>query len=77
MKELLEYLINQISGSSKCELVESEDQNRVSFEVKAPPDVIGIIIGKEGRTIKAIQELMRVRARLESKLVYVNISENK
>ena len=75
MKELLEYLISQITADAKCEISEEVEENRVVYEIKAPKDVIGIIIGKEGRTIKAIQEVMRVRARLDNKMVFVNISE--
>jgi uncharacterized protein len=75
MKELLEFLIKEITGSDDCEISIEEEENRVVFNIKAPADHIGIIIGKEGRTIKSIQEIMRVRAKLEGKMVYVSVAE--
>ena len=35
----------------------------------------GILIGKEGKTIKAIRNLLKVRATLEKKVVNVVLSE--
>lgn len=74
MKELLVFLLKEITG--KDFLVEqSEESGRTSLQVKADPEDMGMIIGKEGRTIKAIQDILRVRGSLEGKSVFVNVSE--
>lgn len=74
MKELLVFLLKEITG--KDFLVEqSEESGRTSLQVKADPEDMGMIIGKEGRTIKAIQDILRVKGSLEGKSVFVNVSE--
>ena len=75
MKELLEYLLKEITGSTEFEISESEDGDTHTFEVNVSPEIIGLVIGKGGRTIKSIQTLLRVRARLDNKKVYVNVEE--
>ena len=37
--------------------------------------IIGLIIGKNGKTIRAIRNLLRVRAAIEKKAVFVSVSE--
>lgn len=75
MKELLEYIIEGITGTRDFEIEETKNNGSVNFLVKAVPENIGLIIGKKGRTIKAIRTLLRVRATLEKKAVTLSISE--
>lgn len=69
MKELLELIIKNIIDDEKFEVEEIDDQERVTLIIKAPQDKLGLIIGKEGRTIKAIQDLLRIKATLLKKFV--------
>jgi predicted RNA-binding protein YlqC (UPF0109 family) len=75
MDKLLKYILDSIVGKNNYEIEESEDEARVTYQIKSAPSDIGLIIGKGGRTIKAIQNIVRVKARLESKAVFISVSE--
>ncbi len=75
MKKLLKYLVKEITGSDDFSIEESSDQNQENYEIKAGQEIIGMIIGKGGQTIKSIRNLLRVRAVLKKKTVFVSVSE--
>ena len=75
MKDLLKYIISGITKSDEFKIEESTDGDRIIFEVKAKPDIIGIIIGKKGTTIRSIRNIIKIQAVLEKKSVSVNVSE--
>ncbi|HEX6977384.1 MAG TPA: KH domain-containing protein [Patescibacteria group bacterium] len=75
MKDLLSFLINKITNSSEFEISETEEEGRVIYNVKSDPSIIGLIIGKSGRTIKNIRKILSVRAVLEGKSVAVSVEE--
>jgi len=75
MKDLLEFLLEELTGTKDFSIEEIEEEGRVVLNVKANPDNIGLIIGKGGKTIKAIQNILRIRGSLEKKSVYLSVSE--
>jgi predicted RNA-binding protein YlqC (UPF0109 family) len=75
MKKLLEYIIENITGNKKSKITEKENDGRIDLTIKADADIIGIIIGKSGHTIKAIRKLLSVRGTLEKKSVSVSVEE--
>ena len=75
MQPLLEFIIRGITGSREFIIEETDEEGRANLNIKANKDLLGLIIGKNGRTIRAIRNLLRVRATLEKKGVFVSISE--
>jgi predicted RNA-binding protein YlqC (UPF0109 family) len=75
MKELLEFLLKGILGEEKFSVEESEDAGRIIYTIKTDPQNIGLIIGKGGRMIKSLRNILKVRATLEKKAVALNIGE--
>ena len=75
MKDLLEFLLKEITGKDDFTIEEIQEEDRLILQVKAKADIIGLIIGKDGKTIKAIQDILRVKGSLEKKSVYVSVSE--
>lgn len=75
MKELLEYLITNITGTEDFEISESSEGDRENFEIIISKDYIGMVIGKEGSTIRSIRKIISVKATLENKLVNISVSE--
>jgi predicted RNA-binding protein YlqC (UPF0109 family) len=75
VKDLLEYIISSITGSSDFKVEETHpESNVVSFEVTAHPDIIGLIIGKEGKTIKNIRKILSIKATKEKVAVNINVT---
>lgn len=75
MKDLLNYILETLTGKTNFEIEEKEGQdNQITYDVKADEEVLGLIIGRNGRTIKAIQDILRVKARLDNKSVWINVS---
>ena len=77
MKDLLAYLTENILGKKDFAIEEELDTDQNNFKIFAEYEDLGIIIGKGGQTIKAIQTLVRVRGRLENKNVNVFVEEKK
>ncbi|MBI3443681.1 KH domain-containing protein [Candidatus Woesebacteria bacterium] len=75
MKKLLEYIIKNIVGREDFEVEEKEEEGLMSLNVVANPEYVGLIIGKQGKTIKAIRNLVKVLAVLEGKSVNISVTE--
>lgn len=77
MQNLLEFLIQKITGAKPAEdfdIASETVEDRVTLNVSAKPDFIGLIIGKEGKTIKNIRKIVSIRAVLENKSVNISVS---
>lgn len=73
MKDLLEYLLAGIVGKDSFSVSEESQDNFLIFTVTTTPEQAGLIIGKAGKTIKALRNILRVRATLENKGVSINV----
>lgn len=64
MKKLLEFIINKIIKDAKDIEIEEivEDGNYNSYIIKAPKEKIGSIVGKNGRIIQAIRNVLKILA---------------
>lgn len=76
MKELLEYLLKGLLPDAKFDVVETDEgEGKITYTIKTAPENIGLIIGKGGHMIKALRNLLKVRATLEKKAVFLNVEE--
>lgn len=76
MKAFLEFLIQSIVNyPQEVAVQEKEAADVVSLTVKANPEDIKVIIGREGRTIKAIRNLLWVMATKQGKKINLAIEE--
>lgn len=75
MKELLDYLIKGILGKEQFEIAETSEDGRFLFTIKTAKENIGLLIGKGGKMIKSLRNILKVRATLEKKVVSVNVEE--
>lgn len=74
MKKLLEFLTRSIVSHPQDIVVEeSEGEEGINLNLQVHPDDIKIIIGKEGKTIRAIRELIKIKAIKERKKVNLNL----
>lgn len=61
IKSAAEYIIKAIVLEENNVTIESRVENQLTIiEVSAPPEIVGQIIGKEGKIIKAIRTLLNL-----------------
>lgn len=75
MQDLLNYMLKGVLGEEKFEIIETVDEGRIIYTIKTKPDNIGLVIGKGGKMIKSLRNLLKVRATLEKKAVALNVGE--
>lgn len=75
MTDLLNFLLKGILGEEKYDITENEQEGRIVYDIKTDPANIGLLIGKGGRMIKSLRNILKVRATLEKKAVSLNIVE--
>ena len=75
MNDLLDYLLKGILGKEDFKIEESDEDGRIVYSIKTDPKNIGLVIGKGGHVIRALRNILKVRATLEKKAVSLNISE--
>lgn len=68
-------MLKGIAGDENFEVVETTEEDRVLLTINADPTLIGVIIGKGGKTIRSIRKIVSARATIEKKFVSVNIAE--
>lgn len=72
MKEILETIIlNMVDDHEAVTINEKVEDNTVTYEVKVAETDMGRVIGKQGRTAKAIRMIMKSVAGKEHKRVVV------
>lgn len=76
MQKLLEYLVSQITDQDKIKVTEASDESGIiSYTIFAPKEVMGLLIGKGGKTIRAIRSVARARAIIDQVKINIELSE--
>ena len=76
MKELVQYLARSlVSHPDLVEVKETEQESAVILEVKVAKEDLGRIIGKQGRTAKAIRTLATAAASRMNRKIVLEILE--
>lgn len=76
MKDTLNYILTSIVDKpEEVEVMEEENQGIVNFTIKVAQEDMGKVIGKEGKVIKAIRNVMRIPGVLQSKKIYITLAE--
>lgn len=77
-KNLLEYIVkNLVNHPENIEISEEQVESRIVLKLKVDKEDMGRVIGKEGRIIRSIRELIYAYAMKEHKKVTVEVEENK
>ncbi|MFZ3301760.1 MAG: KH domain-containing protein [Microgenomates group bacterium] len=75
MKELLDFILRNLLGKdSKYEIIEEDDGSIVKLTVKTAEDEGGMVIGKGGKVIKAIRNILRIKATLDKKKIILLVN---
>ena len=73
MKNLLDFLVKNITGIENYSIEEETEDSFTRYIVKTQPDDAGLVIGKRGKTVKTIRNLLKVRATLENRGVAISV----
>ena len=77
-KDLLEYIVkNLVTSPEQVEIIETQNDSRIILKVKVAKADMGRVIGKEGRIIRSIREIIYAYAMKDLKKVSVDIEESK
>ncbi len=63
IKDTLEHIITNIVPETEAKdivITDSEENGLIIFEIDAPEEIIGRIIGKEGKIIKSIRSILNL-----------------
>lgn len=76
MKDKLQKLVKSIVENEKSvEISESAENGVINLTIKVDPTDMGKVIGKSGKVIKALRNVMKIVAMKQNAKVFVNLSE--
>lgn len=77
-KELVEYIVkNLVSMPEEVQINETEVENKMILKVKVSKEDMGRVIGKDGRIIRSIREIINAYASRNHEKVSVDVEEVK
>ena len=77
MKEGVERIITALVGEPDVvEITEIADGKNVRLEVRVAPHDMGRIIGREGRTVKAIRNILFAAGQKQNKRFHLDLIED-
>lgn len=65
MKQLIEYIVSNIVNHPESVVIteeQTEDKEATKYLIKVDPEDVGRVIGKEGKVIKSIRQIVRIAA---------------
>ena len=76
MKETLQFLLSHLVDNQEALSVEEKnEEGKIILVVHVAPEEIGKVIGKHGRIIRALRDLIKVIAMKENQFVDITIAE--
>ncbi len=76
MKDALDYILKTITDNpEKVEVEEEEQDGVISFIIKVDKADAGKVIGKGGKVIRAIRNVIKIAAIKENKKINISLAE--
>lgn len=79
MKQLIEYIVSNIVNHPESVIIteeQTEDKEATKYLIKVDPEDIGRVIGKEGKVIKSIRQIVRIAAIQKGTRAIVDLLED-
>lgn len=74
MKKALSFIISSIVDDPKKVEIDEENQNDlINFTVKVAKEDMGKVIGKNGKVIRAIRNVIKIIAIKENKMINISL----
>lgn len=76
MKDTLTYIVSSIVDNADAVVIEeTEEEGVINFSIHVAKEDVGKVIGKEGKIIRAIRNIMKIPAIKENKRIHVSVAE--
>ncbi len=76
MKDTLHYIVSSIVEQPDAVIIDEEDDNGVvNLLIHVAPEDMGKVIGKEGKVIRSIRNIMKVKAMKHNIRINVSLAE--
>lgn len=75
MEKLLEFITRELTGNKDIQVERQDSGDLQIYVIRAPKEVMGLLIGKGGKTIRAIRSMARARAIVDQVSVAVRLEE--
>ena len=75
MKEVLEYILENTIGNPDIEVSVDDQDGIITYIISSPKEEVGKIIGKNGRTINSIKNILKIIAIKEEKKIEIEVKE--
>ena len=76
MKEALKHIVTAIVENPDAVKISQEEQDGIiHFSITVDPSDIGKVIGKEGKIIRAIRNIMKIPAIKQGKRINVSLAD--
>ncbi len=76
MKDTLSFIVKSIvSTPDQVEITEDEQDGIVNLVISVAKEDMGKIIGKEGKVIRSIRNIMKIKAMKHDKRINITIAE--
>jgi uncharacterized protein len=77
MKDTLQHIIASIvTNPDQVSIVETESDGVTTFTVTVAKEDMGKVIGKEGKVIRSIRNVMKIPAIKQNKRINISLAEN-
>ena len=77
-KDLLEYIVkNLVNHPGEVEISETEKDGKLCLKLKVEKQDMGRIIGKEGRIIRSIREIIYAYAMKDRQKIVIELDDSK
>ena len=77
MDKALEYIVTQIvDDTEKVKIDQKEENGMINFTITVAPADMGKIIGKNGKVIRAIRNVVKISAIKQNKKINIALSES-
>jgi predicted RNA-binding protein YlqC (UPF0109 family) len=76
MKDTLHYIVSSIvDAPDQVSIDEVDDEGYVTLTITVAKEDMGKIIGKEGKVIRSIRNIMKVKAMKHNKRINISLAE--
>ena len=76
MKDTLLFIVSAIVDNQDAVAIEeNEEDGMLNFTITVAPEDMGKIIGKEGKVIRSIRNIMKIKAMKYDKRIKISLAE--